>query len=140
MASNNLPTVRMDPMSIIMQRHVEAVSSRPARRVAVLPVGIHTYLVPRPRQRNIFEYVAELLALGPPRQYEFVYANVNVEGLNWMCPVCLKKDLNNTVVHPCNCHVFHSQCLQQWMAQQITCPMCRQSIQPMKMKEKTGLY
>ena len=101
-----------------MQRHVEAVSSRPARRVApvpvpaALPVGIHTYLVPRPRQRNIFEYVAELLALGPPRQYEFVYANVNVEGLNWMCPVCLKKDLNNTVVHPRNCRVFHSQCLQ----------------------------
>lgn len=50
------------------------------------------------------------------------------------CVVCmseidLKNDRKNTVITPCG-HLFHSQCLGEWMNLRQECPLCRRELPP----------
>jgi len=50
------------------------------------------------------------------------------------CVVCmseidLKTDRKNTVITPCG-HLFHSQCLGEWMNLRHECPLCRRELPP----------
>jgi hypothetical protein len=50
------------------------------------------------------------------------------------CVVCmseidLKTDRKNTVITPCG-HLFHSQCLGEWMNLRQECPLCRRELPP----------
>ena len=48
------------------------------------------------------------------------------------CPICMcDVDLsgNNYLVTPCD-HVFHDECLQQWMEVKMECPSCRAPLPP----------
>jgi hypothetical protein len=50
------------------------------------------------------------------------------------CVVCmseidLKTDRKNTVITPCG-HLFHTQCLSEWMNLRQECPLCRRELPP----------
>ena len=57
------------------------------------------------------------------------------------CPICYEKIMhleNNYYITPCN-HVFHEDCLERWMNEQMTCPMCRANL-PRKTKLELPKY
>jgi hypothetical protein len=50
------------------------------------------------------------------------------------CVVCmseieLRDNRKNTVITPCG-HLFHSQCLSEWMNLRLECPLCRRELPP----------
>ena len=50
------------------------------------------------------------------------------------CVVCmseidLKNERKDTVITPCG-HLFHSQCLGEWMNMRQECPLCRRELPP----------
>lgn len=53
-----------------------------------------------------------------------------VTGKNVFCPICQddlqKGDIQRTLV--C-CHVFHAHCVDQWLSDNVTCPLCCKSLQ-----------
>lgn len=48
---------------------------------------------------------------------------------NDVCPICLDDITNNVYVTTCN-HGFHEACINQWLGQNRTCPLCRTRIPP----------
>ncbi|KAK7508519.1 hypothetical protein BaRGS_00000085 [Batillaria attramentaria] len=59
-------------------------------------------------------------------------------GYTRMCPVCLDEFHNAEKVALCPCrHSFHVKCLQQWLDQHNTCPMCKTRVT--SQGETTGL-
>ena len=44
---------------------------------------------------------------------------------DWTCAICLDSDKQGVVQYP-NCHTFHSKCIEQWLQDHSTCPLCRQ--------------
>jgi len=48
------------------------------------------------------------------------------------CPICLEPFSDETryelIYLPCN-HLFHKQCISEWLCYQSVCPSCRASIQ-----------
>ena len=50
---------------------------------------------------------------------------VNVEEL----PETHKVDIHNYMVTPCN-HIFHTECLENWMSYKLQCPVCRTPLPP----------
>ncbi|XP_076439661.1 RING finger protein 122-like [Babylonia areolata] len=60
---------------------------------------------------------------------------------NDMCPVCLEEfeQAEKVAVSRCH-HGFHTKCLQQWLAQHNTCPMCKCQVGTSgQAGERTGL-
>ena len=49
--------------------------------------------------------------------------------MNFECTICLEKyEIGDTVCKlPCN-HIFHKDCLQDWLHKQMNCPLCRINI------------
>lgn len=45
------------------------------------------------------------------------------------CSICLERKLQDTIILPCQ-HTFHTKCVEPWFARQLTCPLCRQSVNP----------
>ncbi|BDA40512.1 probable E3 ubiquitin-protein ligase RNF12-A at C-terminar half [Coccomyxa sp. Obi] len=45
------------------------------------------------------------------------------------CPICLEEFVPGAVLHrlPCS-HQFHRDCVDKWLAQKATCPICQQSL------------
>lgn len=57
---------------------------------------------------------------------------------NDVCPVCLEDFQRAEELAVCPClHGFHMKCLQQWLNQHNTCPMCKKCVTPAE--ETTGL-
>ena len=48
--------------------------------------------------------------------------NTSVE----LCSICIESYLpqQKSITLPCN-HKFHSNCIKEWLEQELTCPMCR---------------
>lgn len=66
------------------------------------------------------------------------YSPQNKKIKNDICPVCLEEFRNTERVALCPCrHSFHVKCLQQWLDQHNTCPMCKASVT--SQGERTGL-
>ena len=92
--------------------------------------------------RNAFNFLQLLLddqesedeGQAPPKvnlwRYDLLPAHTPEE---WECSVCLDSGKEETKIHPSNCHVFHEQCLQGWMASNISCPLCRSITTPLLM-------
>ncbi|KAG9144282.1 hypothetical protein Leryth_016931 [Lithospermum erythrorhizon] len=60
------------------------------------------------------------------------YLYSNVKGLKigkgaLECPVCLSEFEDDAILRvlPKCCHVFHTQCIDTWLASHVTCPVCR---------------
>ncbi|EDO19362.1 hypothetical protein Kpol_1002p7 [Vanderwaltozyma polyspora DSM 70294] len=45
-------------------------------------------------------------------------------------PTTHKVDLDSFMITPCN-HVFHTQCLENWMGYKLQCPVCRAPLPPL---------
>jgi len=46
------------------------------------------------------------------------------------CPICYEEVTKGTsTITRCK-HVFHKACLERWMEEKTTCPMCRENIRP----------
>jgi hypothetical protein len=59
---------------------------------------------------------------------------------DWDCGICtfaVIEDDNGLAMHPSNCHFFHAWCLNEWLYNSPTCPMCRNSGAPLNMLTKT---
>lgn len=57
---------------------------------------------------------------------------------NDVCPICLEEFQHAEELAVSRCrHGFHMRCLQQWLSQHNTCPMCKMCITPAL--ETTGL-
>jgi len=46
------------------------------------------------------------------------------------CPICYEEVTKGTSTTTRCKHVFHQTCLQRWMEEKPTCPMCRENIRP----------
>ena len=46
------------------------------------------------------------------------------------CPICYEEVTKGTSTTTRCKHVFHKACLQRWMEEKTTCPMCRENIRP----------
>ncbi len=60
--------------------------------------------------------------------YKINKFNVNEEGINTECPICLEEATTNIITIRCK-HVFHKRCLHQWAETSIQdnsfkCPLC----------------
>jgi hypothetical protein len=59
-------------------------------------------------------------------------ANNNESAHIFECVICMSPVdpvVSNHMITPCN-HVFHQQCLVQWMEQKLECPTCRRELPP----------
>jgi hypothetical protein len=90
---------------------------------------------------GVFEALAQLIVELQDRQelckqqlYDFVLLPFCGE-VEDCCAIC-KEDEGDMVWHPSNCHMFHNECLQQWMKRNESCPMCRARVSPLAMKER----
>jgi hypothetical protein len=73
------------------------------------------------------------------REFEFVLEAVAQASEEWTCSICKEAFNGHTtlVEHPAECkHVFHNQCLQYWLHEAPTCPLCRKAITPLLMTVK----
>jgi hypothetical protein len=53
----------------------------------------------------------------------------NDEKLDHMCPVCLLDFQFDDYVRKTFCHhIFHTECLDGWCKKNLTCPVCRTSL------------
>lgn len=90
--------------------------------------------------RNVWEFVGRLLAARNEDQLPKInlwqYVLVPAQSLEeaWECSVCLDNEKHDVVWHPGNCHCFHEVCLQQWMGNVVSCPLCRNYTSPLMMK------
>ena len=46
------------------------------------------------------------------------------------CPICYEEITKGTSTTTRCKHVFHKACLERWMEEKTTCPMCRENIRP----------
>ena len=68
---------------------------------------------------------------------DIVNVTVVPENGNQQCVICLEDiDVDETEL-PCG-HVFHNQCLFEWLAQQDTCPICRATLPLIKPEGPEG--
>lgn len=70
---------------------------------------------------NIYFYLMNLKTLNEKSEYIICNDYDNT------CSICLNK-LNNTCRKlKCN-HIFHVECIDNWLSDNVTCPMCRDKI------------
>lgn len=45
------------------------------------------------------------------------------------CPICLYQNNSDHVIRRLNCtHEFHIYCIEQWLSNETTCPICRNNL------------
>lgn len=57
-----------------------------------------------------------------------VFTDKSNKYLEDSCVICSSKFNNNYVALPCG-HVFHSECVLQWISKKLTCPVCRMKLE-----------
>jgi hypothetical protein len=53
--------------------------------------------------------------------------NISLNSLDTYCSVCLSSLINDISKLSCN-HSFHEKCINEWLKEKNTCPLCRSSI------------
>lgn len=43
------------------------------------------------------------------------------------CAICLNSMFKGVRMHKCK-HVYHEECIAEWLAKKFTCPMCRETV------------
>lgn len=80
------------------------------------------YVIYRINQRNHRHEMEELLEAIEEYNY---YA----QGDEDPCSICLASFEKEEKIYKLNCsHMFHTECLEHWLEQQFTCPLCRADI------------
>jgi hypothetical protein len=64
---------------------------------------------------------------------DFVLEPMEVDQALWECAICTEDEQHDTARHPAECHTFHRQCLDQWLREAPTCPLCREAVTPLLM-------
>ena len=67
----------------------------------------------------IFEKNAKILPI--------VFTDKSNKYLEDNCVICSNKFNNNYIALPCG-HVFHSDCILQWINKKLSCPTCRMKL------------
>jgi len=84
----------------------------------------------RVRRRISFEDATTIPNIVPKIVLKTISVNnTNVEEYTGTCAVCLedRKEGDECCLLPCE-HKFHSNCIQQWVEVNATCPLCRSSL------------
>lgn len=56
---------------------------------------------------------------------KIIFYNENIKQKS--CSICLEEYKKNEKIFLSNCeHIFHSKCINSWLNNNITCPICRQ--------------
>ncbi|XP_057953646.1 probable E3 ubiquitin-protein ligase RHC1A [Malania oleifera] len=57
------------------------------------------------------------------------------------CPICIERFLLGTEAKqtPCN-HIYHSSCIDDWLARRSSCPVCRQEFSPRDSGARSGVF
>ena len=59
-----------------------------------------------------------------PQKYKY---DLSIVSPDTECPICMSNIEDNVMITPCG-HYFHKACLEQWMNEQMVCPVCRQEL------------
>ena len=60
------------------------------------------------------------------RESSTVHMYCNLDTEYETCTICRENFENNSIVRKLNCnHIFHLNCIDQWLAKKKTCPYCR---------------
>lgn len=84
---------------------------------------------PEQRPQAVALQVQALEALPPPLQYCKGGLDITSSCCGDRCTICLDDfvDGESCRVFACN-HVFHSNCIDPWLKNHLTCPICRDSV------------
>lgn len=52
---------------------------------------------------------------------------INIENENKDCPICWDKITDDYIILDCS-HIYHTDCINQWLIKKDTCPYCRNQI------------
>lgn len=58
------------------------------------------------------------------------YCKIHADKKLGDCPICYEEVTKGTSTTTRCKHVFHKACLERWMEEKTTCPMCRENIRP----------
>ncbi len=58
------------------------------------------------------------------------YCKIHADKKLGDCPICYEEVTKGTSTTTRCKHVFHKACLERWMEEKPTCPMCRENIRP----------
>ncbi|CAM0944035.1 unnamed protein product [Alopecurus aequalis] len=126
--------------SIIYLRHCTgysyAYAARPSDRSvpAAADVSLSTFLTRRLQRRTRGLDAAVVEAFPTMRYAEAKALRVGKKGASLECAVCLSEfeDEERLRLLPRCSHAFHPDCIGEWLARHVTCPVCRCNLDPSK--------
>ncbi|CAM0944034.1 unnamed protein product [Alopecurus aequalis] len=126
--------------SIIYLRHCTgysyAYTARPSDRSvpAAADVSLSTFLTRRLQRRTRGLDAAVVEAFPTMRYAEAKALRVGKKGASLECAVCLSEfeDEERLRLLPRCSHAFHPDCIGEWLARHVTCPVCRCNLDPSK--------
>mgnify|MGYP003689031605 FL=1 len=68
-----------------------------------------------------------------------IYSSLNSEFTQ--CTICMENFTNNSIVRKINgCgHLFHINCIDTWLEENITCPVCRTDLREIENNEEMDI-
>jgi hypothetical protein len=90
------------------------------------------FFIPRALQPKKYDYRRQIAAPAAAADGGTVVIGFAAAAGALDCPICMSEVDMTTGTHlvtPCD-HVFHDECLQQWMEVKMECPSCRAQLPP----------
>ena len=90
------------------------------------------FFIPRALQPKKYDYRRQIAPPPPAADGGTVVVGFAAAAGALDCPICMSEVDMTTGTHlvtPCD-HVFHDECLQQWMEVKMECPSCRAQLPP----------
>lgn len=94
-------------------------------------LGLHTLRHRRPQLVNTKGLDFKVIKTFPVFAYSDVKKPLNIGKWFLECAVCLNEfeDGETLRLLPICCHVFHTECIDAWLACRTTCPVCRAALE-----------